>query len=110
MWQQLNVYKYADVVKTFSCDILTKCQNRGKNVIQVTFYHGIIVGAGQGGLCVSETADHLGWDFHAQQSLEFAENGAQNKKHQVNSSSACKNALMRGVRGKGIDRSKLTGR
>ena len=35
------------------------------------FDHGMIVGARQGGLSISETA--ISWDFHAQQ---FAENGA----------------------------------
>ena len=38
----------------------------------------MIVGARQGGLSISETADLLG--FSAQQSLEFAENGVKNKK------------------------------
>ena len=42
------------------------------------FDHGMIVGARQGGLSISETADLL--DFHTQQSLEFAENGVKNKK------------------------------
>ena len=33
-------------------------------------------------------------DFHKQRSLEFAENGAKNKKHPVSSSSADRNALL----------------
>ena len=50
-------------------------------------------------------------DFHAQQSLEFAKNGAKSKKHPVSSSSVVENALvMREVRGEGPDWSKLTGR
>ena len=64
----------------------------------------MIVGARQGGLSIS-------LDFHAQQSLEFAANGAKNKKHPVSSSSAGRNALlMREVRGQGPDWSKLSER
>ena len=36
----------------------------------------MIVGVSQGGLNIWETADLLSWDFHAQQPLEIAENGA----------------------------------
>ena len=35
----------------------------------------------------------ISWDFHAQQSLEFAENGAINKIHPVSSSSVGRNTL-----------------
>ena len=56
-----------------------------------------IVGARLGSLQgISETADL--WDFHTQQYLEFAENGAKNEKHPVSSSYAGKNiSLMREV-------------
>ena len=58
----------------------------------------MIVGARQGGLSISKTADHLWFS----QSLEFAENGVKNKKHPVSSSSAGKKTLlMREVRGEG---------
>ena len=51
------------------------------------------------------------WDFHAQQSVEYAENSAKNKKHPANSSTAGKKTLsMTEVRGEGPDWSKLTGR
>ena len=53
------------------------------------FSRGMIVGARQGGLSISETADLLG--FSCTTVSEFAENGAKNKKHPVSSSSAGKN-------------------
>ena len=48
----------------------------------------MIVGARQGSLSISETADVLGF------SRELAENGAKNRKHPLSSSSAGKNALL----------------
>ena len=56
----------------------------GKKFDLRDFVHGMIVGARQGGLDISETAE---WDFHSKQSPEFAENGAENQKHPVSSSS-----------------------
>ena len=35
----------------------------------------------------------ISWDFHTKQSVDFAENGAKNKKHPVSGSSAGKKAL-----------------
>ena len=64
------------------------------------FDRGMIVGARQGGLSISETA------FHTQHS---AENGVKNKKHPVSSIlRAEKRLLMREVRGEGPDWSKLS--
>ena len=48
------------------------------------FDRGMIVGARQGGLSIS-------WEFHTQQFLVFAENGAKNKKQPVSSSSVGRN-------------------
>ena len=77
----------------------------GKKCDPSDFDRRIIVGARKGGLVVLETADLL----HAQQSLEFAENGVKNKKHPVSSRHAG-TLLMREIRGEGPDWSKLTGR
>ena len=41
------------------------------------FDRGIIVGAREGALRISETAG-ISWDFHAQQFLELAENAVKN--------------------------------
>ena len=46
-----------------------------------------------GGLSISETADLLGFSCTTQ-ALEFAENGAKNKKHPVSSSSVGKNTSL----------------
>ena len=47
----------------------------GKTCDLSDFEHGMIVGARQGGLSISETADLLGF---SRTTLEFAENGAKN--------------------------------
>ena len=55
MWQQLNAYKHADVIKRFSwfsARMQKKCDRSD-------FDCGMIVGARQGGLSISETADRL---------------------------------------------------
>ena len=49
----------------------------GKKCDLSDFDREVIVGAPQGGLNISETADR---DFHVEQSLKFAENAAKNKK------------------------------
>ena len=108
MWQQLNVYKHAghgqEVQLFFRPNV-----KMGKKLDPSDYDRGIIVGARQGGLNISETADLLG--FHTQQSLQFAENGTKNKKHPVSSSSVGINVLlMKEVRGERPDWSKLTGR
>ena len=54
----------------------------GKKCDLTDFDHGMIISARQGGLSISETAV-ISWNFHAQQSLEFAENGAKKQKHPV---------------------------
>ena len=70
------------------------------------FDRGMIVGAREGGLSISETADLLA--FSSATSLGFAENGAKNQKRPVSSSSLGRNALlMKEVRGEGPDWSKL---
>ena len=74
----------------------------GKKCDVSDFGLGMIVGARQGGLSISETGDLQG--FYAHQSLEFTEN-----KNPV--SSASRNVLlMREVRGEGSVESNLTGR
>ena len=50
----------------------------GKNYDLSDFDHGMIVGARQGGLNISEAADLLLISFHTLQSLQFVENGAKN--------------------------------
>ena len=52
--------------------MLTSTIRMGKKFDLSDFDCGMIVGARQSGLSI--------WDFHAQQSLFFAENGAKNKK------------------------------
>ena len=49
----------------------------GKKCDLSDFDHGMIIGARQGGLSQKLL---ISWDFHAQQSLEFADNGLKNKK------------------------------
>ena len=69
----------------------------------------MIVGARQGGLSISETADLLGFS-HTTVSRVCRE-WCEKQKHPVSSSSVGRNALlMREVRGEGPDWSKLTGR
>ena len=74
----------------------------GKKCDPSDFDHGMMAGARQGGLSISETADLLGFSHTSH--YEFAENVAKNKKHPVSSSSAGKNMLfMKEVRGEGPD-------
>ena len=62
----------------------------------------MIVGARQGALSISETADLLG--FSCPTVSRVTENGVKTKKHPMSSSSAGKNVLlMREVRGEGLD-------
>ena len=69
------------------------------------FDRGMIVGARQGGLSISETADLLGFSWDSRRSTE---NDAE-KKHPVRNSSVGRNALLiREVRAEGPDWSKLT--
>ena len=59
------------------------------------FDHGIVVvSARQGGLSRLSQKRLISWDFYAQQSLEFADNGATNKKHPLSSSSVGRKALL----------------
>ena len=58
MWQQLNALKHAEVVKRF----FRQNEWEGGNVIDLSdFDRGTSVGARQGGLSISETADLLGF-------------------------------------------------
>ena len=65
----------------------------GKKCDLSDFDRRMIVGARQGALSISEAADLLRF-FHTQQSLEFAENGAKNKKNPVSSSSVGRNHVL----------------
>ena len=85
----------------------TKCQN-GEEMCD--FDRGMIVGARQGGLSISETADLLGFCCTTV-SRVCREWCGKKKKHPVSSSSVGRNVLLMGeVRGEGPDLSKLTGR
>ena len=72
----------------------------GKKCDQSYFDRGMIVGAKQGGLSISETAHFLGF------SHKTAENGTENKKPPVRQNAL----LIREVRGERPDCSKLIGR
>ena len=64
---------------------------------------GMIFGARQGSLNISETTDLL--------NSRICREWCEKQEHSVSSSSACKNTLlMREVRGEGPDGSKLTGK
>ena len=69
--------------------MFTSTIRMGKKCDSSYFDHGMIVGARQGSLSISGTADLLGFSH-----LEFAENRAKNKKHPVSSSSTGRNALL----------------
>ena len=82
----------------------------GKKCDLSDFDRGMIVGARQGGLSISETADLLGFSCTTV-SRSLQRMVRKTKKHPVSSSSAGRNALlMREVRGEGPDWSKLTGK
>ncbi len=53
------------------------------------FEHGMVVGARRAGLSISN------WDFHAQPSLGFTENGQKKRTYPVSGSCVDKNALLR---------------
>ena len=67
MWQKNKCIKDADVVKRFSC---YSDQILGNKCDLSDFVRGMTSWLSQKLL--------ISWDFHAQQSLEFAENGAKN--------------------------------
>ena len=64
MWQQLNALRHADAVKRFSY-FSDQMSEQGKS----DFDRGMIVGARQVGLIISETAHLLGF---SRKSTEFA--------------------------------------
>ncbi len=67
------------------------------------FERGMVVGARRADLSISETAD-LYWDFHAQPSLGFTENGPKKRKYPVSGSCVDENVLlMSEVRGEWTD-------
>ena len=58
MWQQINAYDHTDMVKRFCC-FSDQMSEVGKKCDLSDFDCGMIVGARQGGLSISETADLL---------------------------------------------------
>ena len=80
------------MVKRFSC-FSDQMSEWGKKCDLSDFDCGMIVGARQGGLNISETADLLGFSYNAVSRV--CRGGAKNKKHPVCSSSAGKMLLER---------------
>ncbi len=56
------------------------------------FERGMVVGARWAGLSISRTADL--WDFYAQPSLGFTENGPKRRKYPVSGSCVDENVLL----------------
>ncbi len=56
------------------------------------FEHGMVVGARRSGLSIQKLLIY--WNFHAQQSLGFTENGLKKRKYPVSGSCEDENALL----------------